>query len=643
MRDCMHRNTKFASARPKKGFLMRKLFGLGRRHLGKAAVLAVLIVGGVGLAVSPMLRDGAHSAWHASLQWAGIAAASEDSGDLYWCPMHPRIKSTKENAVCPICNMALVELEGGVVEAPENLSLTPRQIQQAGVVTKPVMRRKLTREIDTTGRIEYDERRYAGITSWIRERSRINKLYVNFTGDFVEKGQLLAEIYSPELFTAQHEFLVSLRSERSRNKRKAEAGTSGELAQPQFGLASSSRQRLIYQGLTPQQVDDLAESNRVLEYVPIHAPISGTVIERHVQEGQYVNEGDWLFHLADLTHLWLLADVYEEELPLVELGQAVELSVRSVPGEPFQGTVSFIDPVVQPESRTIRVRIEVPNADGRLKPGMYARVRLHREMPEMIAVPENAVLWSGQRTVVIVQQGEGLFQPREVKIGQRWMYSNGQDDETRGALDFGADRQRYNEVLEGLTPGERVVTAGAFLLSAESQFQSVLEKMLPAQSTSISLEDAVGLPLAQGIRQMLDQYFDLSKTLADDRFDQVEARFEGLGQAADDLARTADQTDAPKLAKAARRIATQALRSNDRSRTEPVAARTAFGRVSRATVQLLAEHGGQTLFGRDVFLFRCGMAEVGYENWLWWSDEKLNPYMGQKMLDCGTLLEVLEP
>ena len=408
-------------------------------------------------------------------------------------------------------------------------------------------------------------------------------------------------------------------------------------------LLESARQKLQYQGLTPSQIDQLHQTEKVLDRIPIYAPISGTVITRHVQQGQYVSEGDWLFRLADLTRLWLIADVFEDELSYVELNQPVQLSVRSFPGEPFKGTVSFIDPVVQPESRTVRVRIDVPNPDKRLKPGMYARARLHRDMPEMVAVPENAVLWSGKRAVVIVQQGEGLFQPREVRIGQRWMLSNGRDDQSHGHLDFGADYRRFHEVLAGLNPGEQVVTAGAFLLSAESQFQSVLEKMIPPESSSITLEEAIGQPLAEGIRRLLEEYYNLGKALADDRFDLVGARFDALRQAAETLALTADDANVPKLVQAARNIVAHTRPAAQKSLKDPVEARTAFGRVSRETVRLLAENGGQTLFGKDVFLFRCGMAKVGYENWLWWSDEKLNPYMGQKMLSCGTQLKTLEP
>ena len=166
---------------------MRNVFGLLLRHWRMFAVLIGLLAGGTALAVSPHLRNKAHAAWHATLAWAGVTETAVDSSKVFWCPMHPPIKSNKENYVCPICNMALVELEGGIVEAPEHLTLHGSADSASGVVTKPVMRRELYREIDTTGRIDYDERRLSKITSWISGKSRIEKLHVNYKGIHVHK------------------------------------------------------------------------------------------------------------------------------------------------------------------------------------------------------------------------------------------------------------------------------------------------------------------------------------------------------------------------------------------------------------------------------------------------------------------------
>lgn len=605
--------------------------------------LAVLVLAGtagatVAVAGPDRVKETGLEAWRAALQWAGLDDHTHESDATYWCPMHPQIKRDQPGT-CPLCNMALVPLEAGAETGPPTeLVLTTRQVQQAGVVTEPVVERPLRRTIDTTGRIEIDERRLAKITSWIPGKSRIVDLRVNFTGTRVEEGEVMAELYSPELISAQSEYLVTLRA-RSRLSGGRVSTVSGDK------LLESARQKLLYWGLTPVQIDRLARSGEVLDRIPIHAPIGGTVLTRSVQEGEYVGEGELLFEIADLSELWLIADVYEEELPLVAVGQPVEITVRGIPGERFEGTVSFIDPVVQPATRTVRVRIDVPNPEGRLKPGMYARVELGKRFEETLAVPANAVLWSGQRSVVLVRQGEGTFEPHEVGLGRKWLYptSGGERDE-RG-LEFGADQRRYHAVRSGLEPGDQVVTSGAFLLNAESQFQSVLTKMLPAEGGERpTLEQLLGSALAEDLRSVLGAYDALREALAEDALEPVSGRAAGLATAAEALAEQAGQEDKPELAGAAEGVAAAAGASELRLAGDLEEARRGFGRVSRALITLLADHGGPALLGEELFAFECPMAgKFGYKRWLEGDAEMENPYMGQMMLKCGSEVETLQP
>lgn len=682
--------------------LTSRIVQFASRHLGLTITVLVIAVGAGAVLLSPTLRARAEGVSQRALAWAGLAGAAEESGETYWCPMHPQIKRNNPNEVCPICNMALVKLEGEAnAEAPEHLTLTERQIQQAGVVLQPVVRRRLYREIDTTGRIDYDETRLKTITSWVRDKSRIQDLFVNFTYEEVKKGQVLAKLYSEELIIAQRDYLRALEM-RSRL---------GDI-----DLVGESEQRLRDQGMTPEQIQKLKTTRRPQDYVPVYATMSGTVIKRYVQQGSYVDKGDPLFEIADLSQVWLFADIYEEEYPLVQAGKLATVTVRSLPGRTFQGEVEYIDRVLNPQTRTVRVRIRVenvpssgptegsdvaePNAkrlmastadepivpapdrpsnsggsggvngstalpenDWGLVPGMYARVQLRHEAGEHLAVPEDAVLWSGQRRVVLVREGSETFRPKEVRLGTRWLYpvmddkargqrpAGSEGDESRSladefaksGLEFGAHRKRYHVVLDGLAPGDQVVTAGAFLLNAESQFQSVLTKMLPPEDQAATLEEAVGEAVAGRIGEMLYAYFDLSAALAADDLKAVPIHSESLARAAEGLADQAARQNMDELAAAARDLIPAARKLTAKDSTEPKVARTRFGAISHDLIQLLANHGGKTLFEREVYLFECGMAKVGYEKWLWRTPQIHNPYMGQKMLTCGTKLKTLEP
>ncbi len=611
---------------------MRKLLAFVRRHWGKAVLSFVVIGGVVAYAASPLLRTKSRSAWQAALTWAGITEGSVDAGKLFWCPMDPQIRNTKENAICPICNMALVELEGGGSVSSQQLALTSQQVQQAGVVTEPVMRRKFYREINTTGRIDYDERQLAKITSWVRGKSRIEKLFVNYRGMHVALGQPVAELYSPELLVAQQEYVTALQT--------PSRSSAGGLKD---GLLKAARQKLKYQGLSDAQIDELTESRQPRDSITILAPAHGTVQKVNVRQGQYVTEGEVLFELVSLSQLWVFADIFEGELPLVKLGMPVEVSVQSLPGEVFHGEISFIDHMLKPGTRTIPIRADAENKDHRLKVGMFARVRLRRDWPSLLAVPENAVLWSGHRTVVMVRMGEGTFQPREVELGRKWLFAADDGNTAIASLGFGSSRMRYHEVLTGLTLGDQVVTAGAFLLNAESQFRSVLVKMLPPVSQRVTLEQLVGPAVANRIRGVLDVYFKLSESLADDKLEEVPSRLKALADETRALTESASEADAGNLKAEARRFHELVVSLCAETPKDAHDARTRFGRISHELTKFLDANGGKILFGTDLYQFECGMAKVGYERWLWWSPEIHNPYMGQRMLLCGKKLDAFEP
>lgn len=369
---------------------------------------------------------------------------------VYTCPMHPWVVSDRAGA-CPICGMALVRktlrqtMNAGEMNTLRHVTLSPTQRVLANITTANVRRQTLTKEVSAVGVVEIAEPLQATIAA--RFGGRIEKLFVNYTGETVTQGQALFELYSPDLVTAEQELFLARKALSA-----AAAVNDSETVQVQLQMLRALRERFrVHFGMTENQINALEQSDEIKSTVRFFSPLSGTVLQRNVQEGQYVDAGMVLYQLADLSRVWIYLDVYEQDVRFIKAGQMIQLTTEAYPGKVFTGLVTFIDPVVNTETRTVRVRSEFPNQFGTLKPKMFVTAQLKLPIPRALVVPSSAVLFTGKRTLVWVEVGENSFEPREVILG--------------------TSSQGMFEVLKGLKEGEVVAVTGGYLIDSESTLQ----------------------------------------------------------------------------------------------------------------------------------------------------------------------------
>jgi Cu(I)/Ag(I) efflux system membrane fusion protein len=331
-------------------------------------------------------------------------------------------------------------------EAPPTVTISPDKLQLIGVRTAVASYRPVGRTIRTVGKVEPDERKLAFVNTKIG--GWVKKLFVNFTGEHVTKGQPLLSIYSPDLVTAQEEYVLALRSLKS-----GQTTTSGfaEIDSSRRELLESAKRRLLLWDITEQQIAELEASGKPRTDMTIEAPLSGIVLEKMVLEGAYISPGMNLYRIADLSHVWILADVYEYEVPFVKTGQTAHVTLPYASGQHVRAAVSYIYPVLDPNTRTVKVRLGMENPGLMLKPEMFANVEIQIRGGSRLTVPRDAVLNSGLRQIVYVEKKPGTYEMREVTLGQRG--------------------EEYIEVVKGLRKGERVVTSGNFLIDSESQLR----------------------------------------------------------------------------------------------------------------------------------------------------------------------------
>jgi len=409
--------------------------------------LALLVTLGSRDAIAQQVHDG-----------GAPAAANASRGErtiLYWYdPMHPQYHSDKPGPA-PDCGMEMVPLYADAAVAQQNLpsgavQISPYRQQLTGIRTAAASRRTLTREIRTVGIIQPDETRVHKVH--VKFSGWVDKLFVNFTGQAVRVNDPILAIYSPDLVSTQAEYLLAWRGEQQlQGSPFAEAATNSQT------LLDAARRRLLLWDITPQQIRALQEAGQPQTSVTLHSPASGYVTVKDVYEGLYVTPEMTLYTLTDLARVWVLIDVYESETPFVRIGTPVKLTLRSYPGEPMVGMVTYVYPYLDNQTRTNKVRVELDNRDLRLKPEMYASAEIQATLEEHVVVPRDAVLDSGTRQIVFVAAADGHFEPRTVRLGQRT------DNDV--------------EILEGVTAGEQVVVAANFMVDSESQLKAALEAM----------------------------------------------------------------------------------------------------------------------------------------------------------------------
>ena len=432
-----------------------------------------------------------------------VEAAKET---IWTCAMHPQIRM-HEPGKCPICGMTLIPLiQGGTTIDPDAIHMTKEAAQLANVLTSIVSKQNPVKELRLYGKVQADERLLQSQVSYLP--GRIEKLNVNFTGEVVRKGQILAVIYSPDLVTAQQELLETAATKES-----------------QPALYEASKDKLRQWKLTDNQIASIESSGKVKTEFEVFANTTGIVSARRVNTGDYVSPGSVLFDVADLSHVWIMFDAYESDLPYLSQGQKVTFTIQALPGVDYSGNITFIDPVLDPVARVARVRIEVGNQGGKLKPEMFATGIVNEtlnELKDKMVIPRSAVLWTGKRSVVYVKQygsEEPVFKIREIELGT--MLGN-----------------NY-VVMSGLSDGEEVVTQGAFSVDASAQLEGkpsmMNNEIIPSNSSTDGVTKSDPVKNEKNASQNTHKYLSVRVSgnceMCKERIEKIAKSIEGISSA----------------------------------------------------------------------------------------------------------------
>ena len=618
------------------------------------------------------------------------ASQEQVQASAWTCSMHPQIQQPGPGQ-CPLCGMDLVPVSGADDDeslGPRALKLSPRAKKLAAIEVAPIERKFVTSEIRMVGKVDYDETRIGTITAWVP--GRIDRLFVDYTGIPVRKGDHMASLYSPKLLAAQEELLQALKA--AKNIQDSGLSRSRETARR---TVDSVREKLRLLGLTKAQIAGIEKRGTPADHVTIYAPMSGVVIHKNALEGMYVETGTKIYTIADLSHVWVRLDAYESDLAWIRYGQEVEFHSEAYPGRPFKGWIAFIDPVLDAKTRTVKVRVDVPNPEGKLKPEMFVRATVRAEVasggavmsstlagkwicpmhpgvvkdrrgscdicgmplerPESLGyksvdraaataplvIPASAPLITGKRAVVYVadRSEEGVYEGREVVLGLR-------------AGD-------YYMVQEGLEEGELVVVNGNFKIDSAVQILAKPSMMSPEGGAPVGahhhgggpaeapkdsareISDAFLVPKAfkAQVDEVLSAYYGVHKGLSEDGLESTQAGAKELSKVLDavDMA----LLDGPahmewmKYSGDLKKNAGNVVKAEDIGK-----ARTVFSPLSDSLYEVIKRFG--TTETEPVYRIHCPMALDGDgAYWLQTTPETENPYYGESMFRCSDSTETV--
>ena len=546
------------------------------------------------------------------------------SNQIWTCSMHPQIRQN-EPGDCPICGMDLIPLEddqNADIDL-DAISMSPTAMQLASVSTAIVGKMNPVKQVRLNGKVQADERLVYSQSSHIP--GRIEKLMVNFTGEFVNKGQTIAYIYSPELATAQEELFEAQK-----------------IAESQPQLFAAAKEKLKNWKLSDKQIEEILTSGKTQDEFPVQADVAGYVISKMINTGGYVRRGEAIYEIADLSKIWLLFDVYESDMSWIKKGDKVEFLIPSLPGESFEGIISYFDPVIDPKTRVAKARVEYNNTSGKLKPEMFASGMVEAKLAgksNSLVVPKTAVMWTGKRSVVYVKlnSDQGVnFIMREVTLGSALGDSF--------------------IVEEGLTEGEEIAVNGTFSIDAAAQLAGKPSMMSPSSAMDLegseSREEPEVKPKAavlktlsvdnqakEALQPLYASYLKWKDSLTNDDFAEAQKMATSMKSALDKINMSLFKVDAHNAW-----MKYQGSLSNSLEHVQHFSGiehlRKAFQTVSSTMIDMTNTFKP---LAETIYVQHCPMADNNKgADWLSTSKEIKNPYFGSSMLTCGEVTKEIK-